>query len=105
MTLTKLIQLAQSDANTPYTTAEQQRTIIQLIAAIARQYPRHLTPYIDGTIAYAKTTVSTCDEELKNYSLQACTPLVLLGVYEFLIAFIRLSRLLCLHVQRKSQTM
>ena len=79
--LTKLIQPAQSDADTLYTTAERQRTITQLIAVIARQYPRHLTPYIDGIVVYTKNTVSTHDEELKNCSLQACTPLDWLKVY------------------------
>ena len=86
-TLAQFLPLSQSESNLVKTTilpalasgtrAEQQRTVVQLVAAVARHSPHHIAPYMKDIVTGVLSAVSKDDEELKDGSLQALEALVL----------------------------
>ncbi|KAK7688067.1 hypothetical protein QCA50_008437 [Cerrena zonata] len=73
----RLVQTEILPALSSSTSAERKRTIVQLIAAVARHSPHHIAPYMKDVIPGVVNAVSKDDEELKDSSLQALEALVL----------------------------
>ena len=56
---------------------DEQRTIVQLVAAITRQSPHHISPILNKIIPGILEAVQKDDEELREGSLQALEALAL----------------------------
>jgi cullin-associated NEDD8-dissociated protein 1 len=56
---------------TPSASVEKQRTTVQLISAVTRQAPIHITPALDKIVPGVLKAVEKDDEELRESSLQA----------------------------------
>ncbi|TFK28383.1 TIP120-domain-containing protein [Coprinopsis marcescibilis] len=61
----------------PNANVEKQRTIIQLVAAIARHSPSHIAPVLEDIVPGILKAIQKDDEELRESSLQALEALVL----------------------------
>ncbi|KAI0075919.1 ARM repeat-containing protein [Panus rudis PR-1116 ss-1] len=61
----------------PGANAEQQRTIVQLVAAVARHSPQHLGPFMSDVVTGIVKAIPKEDEELRESCLQALEALVL----------------------------
>lgn len=68
----RLVQTTILPALSASTPAEQKRTVVQLIAAVARHSPHHIAPYMKDVVTGIINAVSKDDEELKDSSLQVC---------------------------------
>lgn len=54
----------------PNANIEKQRTTVQLIAALTRQSPSHVSPYIGDVVPGVLKSVSRDDDELRDGCLQ-----------------------------------
>ncbi|CAL1696941.1 unnamed protein product [Somion occarium] len=73
----QLVQTVVLPAFASGTNADRQRTIVQLVAAVARHSPHHVAPFMKDIVNGIIKAVSKDDEELRESSLQALEALVL----------------------------
>lgn len=66
----QLVQTVVLPAFASGTNADRQRTIVQLVAAVARHSPHHVAPFMKDIVNGIIKAVSKDDEELRESSLQ-----------------------------------